>query len=112
MILGGLGGSGGTAGPFDGAGWNAVASTPFVLVPTPTSGGFDNGSPGFRWGQVPLIYGGCGGRALNSGGGAGGIGGACASYAPGAGGGGGGGSVPGLAPGGAGGPGLVMMISW
>ncbi len=108
MILSGTGGGGSTAGDFAGGAINAVANTQFLASPGGPAGP-NAGSPGFRWGQTPLIYGGTGGGSSNTTtGGAGGS----ATTAPGAGGGGGGAGVTVGGRGGDGGPGQVLMACW
>lgn len=113
MILPGNGGGAAhfISGASAGGGFSAVANSPFLAV----AGGATNGaagSPGFRHGQFPIIYGGTGGGANVSGNG--GAGGSAGPHAPGAGGGGGGAcrnaSTGGR--GGDGGPGLVIMACW
>lgn len=105
---GGAGGGGSQSADFSGGNINAVANTPFVAIAGGAAGA-NNGGNGYRFGKVPLFYGGSGGGASNSAtGGAGGS----ASSSPGAGGGGGGGGTTVGGRGGDGGPGLVIISCW
>jgi hypothetical protein len=107
MIGAGAGGAGTTSADFTGGNYAAIANTPFGA--TPAAAGGVNGSNGFKYGQMPLLFGGSGGGASNTV--AGGNGGS-ASGIPGAGGGGGGGGVTTGGAGGNGGPGQIIITCW
>lgn len=105
MIQPGAGGAGSQSANFAGGDISALANTVFPVSPGGAAGS-NAGSDGFRFGQIPIFYGGAGGGSSNST--TGGAGGSAAS-SPGAGGGGGGAGTPTGGRGGDGGPGMVIL---